>query len=79
MDEREQSSVMFFVILPLHAFTILLGFVLMTIYMLLALKNEKLEEQVRLLWAILLFVGGPIAMPVYFFKYVLPASDDEHE
>jgi len=67
----------FLVIFPLHIFTMLLGFGLLVIYVLHALQNEKLDQHARQLWAILLFVGSFIAMPIYFFKHILPLQDDD--
>ena len=64
------------VIFPLHFFTMLLGIVILVVYLLHALQNEKFDQNTRLLWAILLAVGGLVTMPIYFYKYVLPLSDD---
>jgi hypothetical protein len=66
----------FLVLFPLHALTMLLGIGLLVIYVLHALQNEKLDQNTRVLWAVLIFVGNYIAMPIYFYKYVLPLQDD---
>lgn len=66
----------FLVIFPLHVVTMLLGMGLLVIYVLHALQNERLDQNTRLLWAVLMFVGNYIAMPIYFCKYVLPLQDD---
>lgn len=67
---------LFLVILPLHILTMIEGLGLLVVYVLHALNNEKLDQNTRLLWAILLFVGQFIAMLIYFYQYVLPLSDD---
>ncbi len=41
-----------------------------------AMQNEKLPQQSRYIWAVLIFAGPVIAMPAYFFKHVLPLTDD---
>ena len=66
----------FLIIFPLHIFTMLLSLALLVVYVLHALQNEKLDRSSRPLWAILIFVGSFIAMPIYFYKYVLPLRDD---
>ena len=66
----------FLVIFPLHAFTMLASMALLVVYVLHALQNNKLDQNTKHLWAILLFVGNFIAMPIYFYKYILPLQDD---
>lgn len=51
-------------------------FGLLAIYLIHVLQNDKLDKDTRLLWAILIFVGSMIAMPIYFYKYILPLQDD---
>ncbi len=69
-------SGVFLAIFPLHVLTMVVGLGLLVVYVLHALNNTKLEQNTRVLWAILLFVGNVIAMPIYFFKFVLPLEDD---
>lgn len=64
------------VILPLHLITMALSMALLVVYVLHALQNTKLDQNTRNLWALLIFVGNFFAMPIYFYKYILPLQDD---
>ena len=66
----------FLIMFPFHIFTMLVGIGLLVVYVLHALQNEKLDQNTRLLWAVLISVGSLVAMPIYFYMYVLPLSDD---
>ena len=61
-----------YVILPLHAMTMLLSFALLFVYLAHVFKNPRLPEQEKLLWALLIFVGNFIAMTIYFLRFVWP-------
>lgn len=37
-------------------------------------KNPRLDEQKRVLWALVLFMGNMVAMPVYWYVYIWPAE-----
>ena len=60
----------FHIVMAAHLFTMLLHLGLLVIYVLLALRTPQLGKNERLLWGVLLFVGGPISMAIYFFKYL---------
>ena len=66
----------FLVIFPLHFLTILVSIALCITYVVHALQNEKLDQDNRMLWAVLIIVGNFIIMPIYFYKCVLPLQDD---
>jgi hypothetical protein len=68
--------VSFLIIFPLHALTMLASMGLLVVYVLHALQNNKLDQNTKHMWAILLFVGNFIAMPIYFYKCILPLQDD---
>lgn len=61
-----------YVILPLHAMTMLLSFALLFVYLAHVFRNPRLPEQEKLLWALLIFVGHFIAMTIYFLRFVWP-------
>lgn len=69
----------FFVLFALHLLTMLTLLGLLAIYVILALKNEALDQNGRILWAIFMCVGGLIAMPIYFFKYVWPSAPQDRK
>ncbi|MGE0786915.1 MAG: hypothetical protein AB7S26_14680 [Sandaracinaceae bacterium] len=69
----------FQVVFVVHAMTAVLTLILLGIYVLHALLNPKLAPVERLLWALMMFVGGLIAMPIYFVLKILPAEPVDPE
>ncbi len=59
-------------IFVLHMFTALETLVLLVFYVVHAIRNERLDQNTRLLWAILLFVGNMVAMPIYYIMNIWP-------
>jgi hypothetical protein len=53
-----------------HLFTILLIMALLPVYIVLAVKNEKLDQTARIIWVILICMMGMLANPVYWYLYV---------
>ncbi len=60
----------FFLIFPLHFFTIILMFVLLFIYIKNVFKNDRVAQDKKALWAVCLFLGNIIAMPIYYYLYI---------
>ena len=60
----------------LHMITILLLFALMPLYIILPIKNERLDQTMRIVWVVLACTVGIFADPVYWYLYVWrrPAS-----
>ena len=56
-----------------HMLTILLMFVLMPLYIILAVRDERHDQTTRIVWIILICMMGNLAMPVYWYLYVWPA------
>lgn len=54
----------------LHMFTILLMFVLLAIYIVNVFNNDHVENDKKALWAVVLFLGNLIAMPIYWYLYI---------
>lgn len=67
----------FFVILPLHFLTMLDIFVLLVIYITNLFKNERVENHKKVLWAVVLFMGNMIAMPIYWYLYIWKDSSKD--
>lgn len=53
-----------------HAGTMLGMFGLLAFYIVHVFKNSAFKDDRRLLWAAVLFMGGPLSMPVYWWLYV---------
>ncbi len=60
----------FFLIFPLHFFTIILMFILIFIYIKNVFRNDRVAQDKKALWAVCLFLGNMIAMPIYFYLYI---------
>lgn len=61
---------LFAYILPLHLLTILLMFALMAVYIVHAYRSDRIPNDRRILWVIILIFGGLIAFPVYWYLYL---------
>jgi hypothetical protein len=57
-------------ILPLHLFTMLAGIALIVFYIVNVFKNDRVEKDKKALWAVVLFMGSMIAMPIYWYLYI---------
>jgi len=53
-----------------HMLTILLMFVLMPLYIILAVKDQRHDQTTRIIWVVLLATMGMLANPVYWYLYI---------
>lgn len=60
----------FLLIFPLHFLTMILMFVLLFIYIRDVIKSERIAPENKALWAIVLFLGNFIAMPIYWYFFI---------
>jgi hypothetical protein len=61
----------------MHMGTMLLGFVLMPLYILLAVKDESHDQTMKIVWIVLMATTGILVMPVYWYLYVWRKSPSE--
>ena len=59
-----------FVILILHFLTMIEVFSLIAIYIIHVFKTDRIPRDKKVLWAVVLFLGNMLAMPVYWYLYV---------
>lgn len=59
----------FAVIFALHMVTMLLIAALTVFYIVNVFRNDRVDKDKKALWAIVLFLGNVIAMPVYWYIY----------
>jgi hypothetical protein len=57
-------------ILLLHLFTMLAGIALIVFYILNVFRNGRVDRDKKALWAVVLFMGSMIAMPIYWYLYI---------
>ncbi|MEL6561693.1 MAG: hypothetical protein AAFQ94_26125 [Bacteroidota bacterium] len=55
----------------------LISFVLTIYYIIHAIRNDKLESNMKILWVVLLFFFSGIIKIIYYFAIVLPDNYDE--
>ncbi len=76
MMSQEDSSeggampVLFMILIPLHLLTMLLIMGLTVFYMVNVFRNNRVEKDKKVLWAVVLFMGSIIAMPIYWYLYI---------
>jgi hypothetical protein len=58
------------VAIPLHFFTIFETFVLLVIYTVHLFKTDRVPQDKKALWAVVLVLGHAIAMPIYWYLYI---------
>ncbi len=57
-------------IFVLHGFTMLWTFALIAIYIYNVFNNGRVANDKKALWAVVLFLGNMIAMPIYWYLYI---------
>jgi hypothetical protein len=58
------------IIFPLHFLTMIEIFVLLAIYIVDVFKTDRVPQDKKALWAVVLFLGNMIAMPIYWYLYI---------
>ena len=60
----------FIAVFLLHFFTILWMFGLLAFYITYLFKTDRVAQDKKALWAVVLFFGNMIAMPVFWYLYI---------
>ncbi len=71
-----ESGPAFGLIFILHLLTMLLIMALTIFYIVNVFKNNRVEKDKKVLWAVVLFLGSIIAMPVYWYLYIWKAESE---
>ena len=58
------------IIIPLHLLTILIIVVLMAFYVVNVIRNDRIKSDMKAVWAIVIVIGGPIALPIYWYFFI---------
>ncbi len=64
----------FGVLVALHIGTMVLIIALTIVYIRDAYRNPRIDENKRTFWAVVLFMGNMIAMPIYWWLYMRPGA-----
>ena len=65
----------FLIIFPLHILTMLAIMALTVFYMVNVFRNDRVDKDKKVLWAVVLFMGNMIAMPIYWYLYIWKEPD----
>lgn len=65
----------FDVLFSVHMATSLLSVALLVLYVVHIFQTKALASDQRIMWLLVILFLGPLAMPVYFFKYLLPEGN----
>lgn len=71
----EQIPTIIKIIFPLHFLTMIWIFVLTAIYIRRIFKTDAVPQDKKALWAVVIFCGNMIAMPVYYYLYIWKKLD----
>jgi hypothetical protein len=71
-DPDNDLLIPFGVLIALHIATMLIIGVAAVVYVLHAWRNSRIDKDERVLWVLVLLLGAPIAMPIYWWLHVRP-------
>lgn len=66
----------FGVLMAGHLLTILLIFAITAVYIVDVFRNPRIPNDQRALWAVVIFMGNIVAMPVYWWLHIRPPRED---
>lgn len=69
-SEGGAMPILFMILIPLHLLTMLLIMGLTVFYIVNVFRNNRVEKDKKVLWAVVLFMGSIIAMPIYWYLYI---------
>lgn len=71
-SEGEESGppFAFVVFIALHLFTMLWIMGLTVFYIVNIFRNDRVDKDKKVLWAVVIFMGNVIAMPIYWYLYI---------
>lgn len=69
-DGSPQMPPFFGLLIVLHLFTMLEMVGLLVCYLLHLFKTDAIPQDKKALWAVVLFMGNALAMPVYWYLYI---------
>jgi hypothetical protein len=60
----------FAVFFVIHGLVMLLQFALIAFYIVYLFKAPRVPSDQKALWAVVLFMGGPVAMPIFWYLHI---------
>lgn len=68
--QGNDPGIIWAIIIPLHLLTMLWIISLTIFYMANVFRNDRVNKDMKVLWAVVLFMGSIIAMPIYWYLYI---------
>jgi hypothetical protein len=62
----------FAVFMIIHILVMFLMFALIAFYLVFLFKTDAVRNEMKAFWAVVIFMGAPIAMPIFWYLYVWP-------
>lgn len=78
LESDEPAPILFIVmgfIMIFHFATIIEIWVMIILYLIRIIKDESIEQNNKILWVILIFIGNIIAMPIFWYLYIWKEKD----
>jgi hypothetical protein len=69
----------FKIIFPLHLLTMLEMIILLVIYIVYLFKSDRVAQDKKVLWAVVLFLGNIIAMPIFWYLYIWKEPNNRNQ
>jgi hypothetical protein len=69
---NDGPPIWFFALMVGHLGTMVLALALTAFYIVYLFKTDRVQDSHKALWAVVLFMGGAIAQPIFFCLYVWP-------
>src|SRR5215470_17956139 len=57
-------------IIPFHLFTMLLVIALYVFYIIYVIKDQRIDQTMKIVWIVLFFFTGVLTMPAFYFLYI---------
>ena len=68
--EESGPPFFFMAFMAVHILTMLWIMALTVFYMVNVFRNDRVEKDKKVLWAVVIFMGSMIAMPIYWYLYI---------
>lgn len=72
----ERGQVSFIPLFIMHMAVTISSWVLLGYYLYFLFKTDRVKKDQKALWAVVLFLGNILAMPVFWYLYVLKPAED---
>ncbi|HEX8407951.1 MAG TPA: hypothetical protein VF883_03745 [Thermoanaerobaculia bacterium] len=65
----------FGILMAVHLGVMLLMFALITFYIVFLFKTDRVKTEMKAVWAVAIFMGSIVAMPIFWYLYIWPSGD----